>query len=78
MSAIRFVNWLHYNAFNIKNKVPISKWISQTEGTDILGAYDTRGVPSRRNNGAQYWLPNRSEWEKQHIMTEKCGWLILF
>ncbi len=52
------------NAFNIKNKVPISKWISQTEGTDILGAYDTRGVPSRRNNGAQYWLPNRSEWEK--------------
>lgn len=64
MSAIRFINWLHYNADNIANEVPIAQWCAQTEGTNSQGAYDTRSVPCRRNKNALYWLPNRSEWEK--------------
>lgn len=64
MSAIRFINWLHYNADNIENEVPIAQWSARTEGTDVQGAYDTRSVPCSRNKNALYWLPNRSEWEK--------------
>lgn len=64
MSAIRFINWLHYNADNIDNEVPLTQWSPQTEGTDIRGAYDTRSIPCKRNKKARYWLPDRSEWEK--------------
>ena len=77
MSAIRFINWLHYNADNIENEVPIAQWSARTEGTDVQGAYDTRSVPCSRNKNALYWLPNRSEWEK-HITMEISGCMILF
>lgn len=75
MSAIRFINWLHYNADNIDNEVPLTYWRTQTEGTDILGAYDTRAIPYRRNQNALFWLPNRSEWEKAAYYDGE-AWLI--
>lgn len=64
MSVIRYINWLHYNADNIENDIPIEQWIKETEGDDIYGAYNTREISENRNKGAIYWLPNRSEWEK--------------
>lgn len=64
MSVIRYINWLHYNAANIQNNVPVAQWVNETEGDDTNGAYDTRSIPERRNKEARYWLPNRSEWEK--------------
>ncbi|MCM1501095.1 MAG: formylglycine-generating enzyme family protein [Bacteroidales bacterium] len=64
MSAIRYINWLHYNACNIEEGRNIKEWSSRTEGNELIGAYDTRIVPERRNSNARYWLPNRSEWER--------------
>ena len=64
MSAIRYVNWLHYNAANISNNTSIDQYLKQTEGDDTHGAYDTRFVPSKRNVNALYWLPDENEWLK--------------
>ena len=64
MSAVRFVNWLHYNARNIEQDLPVSQFLNQTEGDDLHGAYDTRSIPQRRNPNALYWLPNEDEWLK--------------
>lgn len=64
MNAIRYINWLHYNAYNIQKGISIDKYIKTTEGDEYHGAYNTRNVPEKRNKGARYWLPNRSEWEK--------------
>lgn len=64
MSAIRYINWLHYNAYNILAGVPLSQWLKCTEGDATHGAYNTQLIPETRNKGAIYWLPNRSEWEK--------------
>lgn len=64
MSAVRFINWLHYNSHNIEQSLPIEQWNKCTEGDDKHGAYDTRSIPDHRNKNAAYWLPNRSEWEK--------------
>ncbi len=50
--------------------------LGSTEGDDKLGAYDTRGFPSKvdqsidykkiypRNSGAKYWIPSQNEWYK--------------
>lgn len=64
MSAIRFINWLHYNSENIESNKPIELWNTCTEGNEENGAYDTSKIPLKRNAKAKYWLPNRSEWEK--------------
>lgn len=64
MSAIRFTNWLHYNAENIEKGTPIKLWTKSTEGDETHGAYNTKIIPEERNCSAIYWLPNRSEWEK--------------
>ena len=64
MSAIRYVNWLHYNAANIANNVEVDLFFKQTEGNDTHGAYDTRSIPTGRNQNALYWLPNENEWLK--------------
>lgn len=64
MSAIRYINWLHYNAANIANGIALDHYIKQTEGDDTHGAYDTRSVPSKRNSNALYWLPKEDEWVK--------------
>lgn len=64
MSAIRYINWLHYNSFHIENNDPINSWLKYTEGDENCGAYNTLIVPEHRNPNALYWLPNRSEWEK--------------
>ena len=31
MSAIRYINWLHYNSFHIENNDPINSWLKYTE-----------------------------------------------
>ena len=64
MSAIRYINWLHYNAANIAKSAPLEQYHQQTEGDSSRGAYDTRSVPKKRNDGALYWLPNEDEWLK--------------
>lgn len=64
MSAIRFINWLHYNSANIEKGESLAKYIPLTEGDNTHGAYDTRNVPVIRNKGANYWLPNEDEWLK--------------
>lgn len=64
MSAVRYINWLHYNSANIEHNVPIESYSKQTEGDDIYGAYDTRSIPTMRNANARYWLPNEDEWLK--------------
>jgi len=64
MSAIRYANWLHYNAANISNNVSFEQFVRQTEGDNTHGAYDTRSVPTTRNAAALYWLPNEDEWLK--------------
>ena len=69
MSAVRFVNWLHYNARNIEQDLPVSQFLNQTEGDDLHGAYDTRSIPQRRNPNALYWLPNEDEWLKAAFFT---------
>lgn len=69
MSAVRFANWLHYNARNIELDVPISQFINQTEGDGLHGAYDTRSIPQKRNSNALYWLPNEDEWLKAAYFT---------
>jgi len=64
-SAVRYVNWLHYNSFQIENNVAPSEFIPETEGTDKCGAYDTRDISNtKRNSKAIYWLPNEDEWNK--------------
>lgn len=64
MNAVRYANWLHYNATNIEQNVPVENWVECTEGDSVCGAYDTRSVPTTRHKDARYWLPSRSEWEK--------------
>lgn len=64
MSAVRYCNWLHYKSLN-KGDL--------TEGDATYGAYDTRSVPTKRNRGARYWLPNEDEWLKAAYYDGK-GW----
>lgn len=64
MSAIRYCNWLHYNADNICANVSIETFRKFTEGDESCGAYNTTIVPSQRNLHALYWLPNEDEWQK--------------
>lgn len=64
MSAIRYINWLHYNTQNIERNIPVQSWIKCTEGDENHGAYNTNITPEKRNKIAIYWLPDRSEWEK--------------
>ncbi|THK41173.1 formylglycine-generating enzyme family protein [Methylophaga sp. SB9B] len=56
--AIRFINWLHYG-----RPAPGFSGLGVTEGTDSIGAYDTRyGVVARtRNQNAKFWLPTKNE-----------------
>lgn len=61
-SAIRYINWLHYNALNIRDNKNVADFVSLTEGDKTHGAYNT--VTWERNSGALYWLPNRDEWNK--------------
>lgn len=68
-SAIRFINWLNYNWENIKNKKDITYYISETEGDDNHGAYNTQkylnsSLHIKRNKGARFYLPNKNEWIK--------------
>lgn len=72
-SAIRYINWLHYNSLNIENGKNRSEFYPYTEGTEVVGAYNTVDLEdlekatrscSKRNNAAIYWLPNRNEWMK--------------
>lgn len=64
MSAIRYANWLHYNAANISSSASLDQFVRQTEGDNTHGAYDTRSVPIKRNAAALYWFPNEDEWLK--------------
>ena len=66
-SAIRYINWLHYNARKLEigdeNYEPI------TEGNSEIGAYNTIDFGTdmaihsciTRNIDALYWLPNIDE-----------------
>ena len=72
-SAVRFINWLHYNTAKIESGEPFSSFIPQTEGDSVRGAYNTKDLNDlnkaviscrTRNSGARYWLPNREEWIK--------------
>ena len=72
-SAVRFINWLHYNTVKIEFGEPFSSFIPQTEGDSVRGAYNTKDLNDlkkaiiscrTRNSGARYWLPNRDEWIK--------------
>ena len=64
MSCIRYINWLHYNALNIEKRVAINQFYPYTEGDEQCGAYNTQVIPTKRNAGALYWLPNADEWLK--------------
>lgn len=60
--AIRFVNWLHFGRPNTGQSE-----LGTTEGTDLVGAYDTRQLPTRsggvqRNTRATYFIPTCGEW----------------
>lgn len=69
--AMRYCNWLHYGQ-------PVGFCgLGVTEGTDAVGAYDTRACeavvsgmarPSprygRRNAEARFWIPSDDEWYK--------------
>lgn len=70
-SAIRFINWLHYNALAIRAGKPLSEFVPLTEGDATHGAYDTRTW--RRNPGALYWLPTKQEWLQALYPTGKTG-----
>lgn len=59
-SAIRFINWLHYNARKIQHNRPLSEFLPITEGDNAHGAYNTSTWT--RNKGALYWLPSKKEW----------------
>lgn len=69
-SAIRYINWLHYNSQRIESGN--SNYLPFTEGDATQGAYNTLDFGTNkatqtcatRNNGAIYWLPNESEWLK--------------
>lgn len=70
-SAIRYINWLNYNADNISRRIPIEKYIKETEGDDKHGAYNTikTSLSVKRNDGAIYYLPTRNEWTKACFYT---------
>ena len=60
--AIRYANWLHFGRPNTGSSEP-----KTTEGTDVIGAYDTRQFPNRppgikRNPNAIYYIPTCGEW----------------
>ncbi|MBW4560980.1 MAG: formylglycine-generating enzyme family protein [Mojavia pulchra JT2-VF2] len=68
----RLANWYHY-----KKPCTGRAELGTTEGTNNLGAYDTRNFPKdhtvmidyrklpfRRNKKALYWIPNENEWYK--------------
>ena len=59
-SAIRFINWLHYNAKNIRDNIPTADFLPLTEGDGNHGAYNTKTWT--RNKCALYWLPSKQEW----------------
>ncbi|WP_294554179.1 SUMF1/EgtB/PvdO family nonheme iron enzyme [uncultured Bacteroides sp.] len=69
-SAVRYINWLHYNARNIE--LGNSNYLPYTEGDVTTGAYNTTDFGTdnatitcaRRNSKAVYWLPNEDEWIK--------------
>lgn len=63
-SAVRYINWLHYNSKNIESGVKYEDFIPYTEGTDSTGAYNTQLIDFKRNKDAIYWLPNEDEWNK--------------
>ena len=63
-SAIRYINWLHYNAPQIEANNEIDLYTTNTEGDSYRGAYNTIDGSYLRNPGAIYWLPNRNEWIK--------------
>lgn len=71
MSAIRFINWLHYNSDNIEKGVASTDFLPLTEGTETIGAYSTSNVPVKRNKGAKYWLPSKDEWLKANYFDGK-------
>lgn len=68
----RYANWLH---FGRPDRGVCA--VGTTEGTDTIGAYDTRAFQDiaqgrrrpwqsfgRRNRGARYWIPHEDEWYK--------------
>ena len=72
-SAVRFINWLHYNSSKLESGVSFSDFVPLTEGDTVFGAYNTEDLddPKKaviscrtRNTKARYWLPNRDEWIK--------------
>lgn len=76
-SAIRYVNWLHYNAKRIEEGSIF--FLPYTEGSATTGAYNTSDFGTRRaittcakrNEGAIYWLPNEDEWIKAAYYNSK-------
>lgn len=59
--AARYANWLHFGRPVTGRSEP-----GTTEGTEALGAYDTRGFAagrsSARNAQARYFIPTCGEW----------------
>jgi formylglycine-generating enzyme required for sulfatase activity len=68
----RLANWLDFGRPDTGDSR-----LGTTEATTSIGAYDTRAfpapdsdvveparLPSRRNPGARYWIPNQDEWFK--------------
>jgi formylglycine-generating enzyme required for sulfatase activity len=71
--AIRYVNWLHYGK-------PDQGTLNSTEGDALNGAYDTSDIEQpnkviKRNDGAQYFLPNCNEWTKAAFYSKKSGYM---
>jgi formylglycine-generating enzyme required for sulfatase activity len=71
-SLARLANWRHFG-----QPVNGESVVGTTEGTDRLGAYDTRHfpyaarqsfdpakLPAGRNRGARYFIPSDAEWYK--------------
>jgi len=66
--AVRYINWLHFGKPNSGYAT-----LGTTEGTAVIGAYNTRDFPdtaksnssaNRRNKNAVFWLPSCDEWVK--------------
>ncbi len=71
--AIRYINWLHYGK-------PDQSILNSTEGDGLNGAYDTSKIVQsnnviKRNDGAQYFLPNCNEWTKAAFYSKKSGYM---
>jgi len=68
LDAARYANWMHYGMPDTG-----ASDLGTTEGTESVGAYDTRNfhlsgqggwLPATRNRAARYWLPSCDEWVK--------------